>query len=125
MNQVNFNGLSKYCSLYELDLNSNLIKNIDLSPLSLIKSLQIVDIGYNKIVSIDLNQLFGSNIHELYLSYNEVTNIDFSPLHSGRINLKYLSLDGNPLNDQNIRSQYQLLANLERNNTLKVILKRY
>lgn len=60
------------CQLEQLDASDNVIKSLD--PISGLKQLKILDIGYNLIIHIPLLDL--PSLKELYLMSNDITKIE-------------------------------------------------
>lgn len=94
---LSFNRISSsFClpmTLTELYLCSNAIESIAHLNLGDLKQLRVLELGANKIKTLDVNQLPVS-LEELYLGSNDVSTVpDLSPF----VNLRILSLQSNEL----------------------------
>lgn len=85
-----------------IDISSNWLTDVDLSPLESCEHLEYLSLAVNKLEKIDLAPLETChNLEHLDLSHNRFTDIDLTPL-AGCKNLTYLYLQENQFNSINI-----------------------
>jgi Leucine-rich repeat (LRR) protein len=107
-------GIENFVNIKSLDISSNMISNIDLSPFQNLISLSC---GYNQFTGLDVNML--PQLKSLSCRHNQITNMDISGLLNltdldcyenqltnldltGLPNLKSLICQSNPLTSLNL-----------------------
>jgi hypothetical protein len=91
-----------------IDISSNWLTEVDLSPLESCEKLEYLSLAVNKLDSIDLTPLQSCrNLRHLDLSHNQFSDIDLTPL-AGCKNLVYLYLQENKFKEVNIAPLFQL-----------------
>jgi hypothetical protein len=91
-----------------IDISSNWLTDVDLSPLEDCKHLEYLSLAVNKLEKIDLSPLQNCpKLRHLDLSHNKVKKPDLTPL-AGCKNLTYLYLQENPFDKINIAPLMQL-----------------
>ena len=81
-------------SLVRLTITQNELHSIPQNLFSL-PTLNYVDLSYNYIQSVDLDDLSKSSVKELILSCNRIEDVHFSPAHTPSAALEILDLSGN------------------------------
>jgi hypothetical protein len=91
-----------------IDISSNWLTKVDLSPLESCHDLEYLSLAVNRLETIDLTPLQNcESLRHLDLSHNKLTNIDLTPL-AGCRNLVYLYLQENLFSQVNIAPLLQL-----------------
>ncbi len=91
-----------------IDISSNWLEHVDLSPLAACENLEYLSLAVNKLKTIDLNPLQNcKKLRHLDLFHNKFTDIDLTPL-AGCENLVYLYLQENMFTKVNIAPLFQL-----------------
>ncbi|MFX1559350.1 MAG: leucine-rich repeat domain-containing protein [Promethearchaeota archaeon] len=91
-----------------IDISSNWLTEVDLSPLGSCKDLEYLSLAVNKLESIDLTPLQNlKQLRHLDLSHNRLKSIDLTPL-AGCENLVYLYLQENMFPEVNIAPLFGL-----------------
>jgi hypothetical protein len=91
-----------------IDISSNWLTEVDLSPLEYCTSLEYLSIAVNKLTTIDLTPLQNlKRLRHLDLSHNKLTDIDLTPL-AGCKDLVYLYMQENEFKQVNIAPLFQL-----------------
>ncbi len=85
-----------------IDISSNWLTNVDLTPLGSCRDLEYLSLAVNKLEKIDLTPLQDcKHLRHLDLSHNKFKNIDLTPI-AGCENLVYLYLQENMFDKVNI-----------------------
>lgn len=83
-------------ALKRIDLSDNLIKVIDLAPLTGCAALEVLNLRGNELKQIDLTPLSScTNLKRLNLASNQLESIDFNPLRK-HTELEFLNIGVNP-----------------------------
>ncbi len=91
-----------------IDISSNWLTEVDLSPLANLNGLEYISIAVNKLETIDLTPLQNcKRLRHLDISHNNLKEIDLSPL-AGCKDLRYLYLQENMFREVNIAPLYEL-----------------
>jgi hypothetical protein len=91
-----------------IDISSNWLTEVDLSPLESCKDLEYLSLAVNKFETLDLTPLQNcERLRHLDLSHNKLTNIDLTPL-AGCKKLVYLYMQHNMLSKVNVAPLLQL-----------------
>lgn len=91
-----------------IDISSNWLTKVDLSPLESCKTLEYLSLAVNKLETIDLAPLQNcERLRHLDLSHNKLANIDLTPL-AGCKDLVYLYMQNNMFNRVNVAPLLQL-----------------
>jgi hypothetical protein len=91
-----------------IDVSSNWLTEVDLSPLGFCRDLEYLSLAVNKLETIDLTPLQKcERLRHLDLSHNKLKHIDLTPL-AGCKNLVYLYLQENMFKKVNIAPLLQL-----------------
>lgn len=91
-----------------IDISSNRLTQVNLSPLESCKDLEYLSLAVNKFETLDLTPLQNcTRLKHLDLSHNKLTNIDLTPL-AGCKNLTYLYMQDNMLSKVNVAPLLQL-----------------
>jgi hypothetical protein len=91
-----------------IDISSNWLTEVDLSPLQACIDLEYLSLAVNKLESIDLTPLQNcERLRHLDLSHNKLKDIDLTPL-AGCENLVYLYLQENKFSQVNIAPLFGL-----------------
>ncbi len=97
LDSIDLSPLSSLPGLKVLDLSQNRLTEIDLSPLSPCASLEKLNLWNNRIETLDLSPLRSCHhLRELNLMDNRLTHIDLEPLRHCK-EFEYLELSGNRL----------------------------
>ncbi len=88
--------------LVRVDVSSNWLVEVDLSPLASCTDLEYLSLASNRLEEIDLSPLQNcKHLRNLDLSHNNLTKIDLTPLAECK-NLRYLYLQENKFKEVNI-----------------------
>ncbi|NHI89593.1 MAG: leucine-rich repeat domain-containing protein [Candidatus Thorarchaeota archaeon] len=91
-----------------IDISSNWLTEVDLTPLESCKDLEYLSLGVNKLETVDLTPLQScKHLKHLDLSHNRFRELDLTPL-AGCEELVYLYLQENQFRRINIAPLYQL-----------------
>ncbi len=91
-----------------IDISSNWLTKVDLSPLANCNDLEYVSIAVNRLETVDLTPLQHCNrLRHLDISHNILKEIDLTPL-AGCKDLRYLYLQENMFQKVNIAPLYEL-----------------
>lgn len=93
---------SKFSRIEELNLNSNNLEKIKIE--GDFYSLQVLELAYNKIKSVDLLQMMAQNLKSLNLSFNPLNLIQLPPV-CNLPSLKWLDLAGTSIKSFKIISE--------------------
>ncbi len=107
----------------KIDCSNQGLNSIDLTPLSIFKTIKSLDLSHNNLSSIDFNQLgLEENnvkvLEDLDLSYNNFSYIDFTPLHNLK-NINRLWIQGNNL-DYDTEEEREELYKIFNNRSLTI-----
>lgn len=91
-----------------IDISSNWLTDVDLTPLSSCENLEYLSLANNSLETLDLSPLEScKRLRTLDLSHNYLKDIDLSPL-SGCTSLRYLYLQENMFKKVNVAALFQL-----------------
>ena len=91
-----------------IDISSNRLTKVDLSPLEYCKSLEYLSLAVNKFETLDLTPLQNCRrLKHLDISHNKLKTIDLTPL-AGCKKLTYLYMQNNELSKVNVAPLLQL-----------------
>ena len=107
----------------EIDCSGQGLRNIDLTPLSIFRTIKSLNLSNNSLSSIDFNELdLAMNnvkvLEDLDLSNNNFSYIDFTPLHNLK-NINRLWIQGNNL-DYNTEAEREALYKIFNNKSLTI-----
>ena len=91
-----------------IDISSNWLTEVDLSPLESCPDLEYLSLAVNKLTTVDLTPLQNlTSLRHLDLSHNKLADIDLTPL-AGCKDLVYLYMQENEFTQVNIAPLFQL-----------------
>lgn len=106
---INSQMLRKFPNLIELSLKGNGLNKLDREIFAGLRSLRKLDLGFNKLSSLDSNTFVNLNkLESLSLSNNNLERMD-KEIFNGLVAIRVLDLSGNPLREFNFGNLEKLV----------------